>query len=158
FSGRKALLLRRLDRDRRLALRALLPVLDLARRRREQGMVLADAHVHAGMEHRAALANEDRARVDELAAEGLEAQALALGIAAVAGRAACFLVCHGVWSLSDGVHTDFRVVLAMALGLLVVLAAAHLEDLHLRAATMGDDGGRDFRSGHQGITEFDGVA
>jgi hypothetical protein len=46
----------------------------------------------------------------------------------------------------------------MALGFLIVLAAAHLEDLHLRAATVGDDGGGDSRSGHQGITELHGVA
>jgi len=46
----------------------------------------------------------------------------------------------------------------MALGLLVVLAAAHLEDLHLRAATVGDDGGGDFRARHQGITELHGLA
>src|SRR3954466_1705707 len=61
-------------------------------------------------------------------------------------------------SLRDRVHTDFRVVLAMALGLLVVLAAAHLEDLHLRATTVSDDGGGDSRSTHQGGTELHGVA
>src|SRR5258708_8809970 len=60
--------------------------------------------------------------------------------------------------LADGIHTDFRVVLAMPLRLLVVLAAAQLEDLHLRAASVGDDGGRNFRSGHQGITELYGVS
>jgi hypothetical protein len=46
----------------------------------------------------------------------------------------------------------------MALGLLVVLAAAHLEDLHLLAAPVGDDGSGDRRSGHQGITDLQGVA
>src|SRR5688500_3871516 len=153
-----SLLLRcRLDGDDRLALRTLLRVLHVARGSREQRVVLADAHVHAGMEARAALANEDRSRVDELAAEGLQAQALALGVAAVAGRAACFLVCH-LGSLDDRIHTDFRVVLAMPLGLLVMLAAAHLEDADLLAAPVGDDGGGDCRSGHQGITDLQGVA
>jgi len=46
----------------------------------------------------------------------------------------------------------------MPLRLLVVLAAAKLEDLHFHATTMGDDGGGDFRSGHQGITDLHGVA
>src|SRR5450631_531794 len=58
----------------------------------------------------------------------------------------------------DRVHTDFRVVLAMALRLLIVLAAAHLEDLQLHAAPVGDDGGGDCRSGHQGIADLHGVA
>src|SRR5438270_8004041 len=84
----------RLDRDGRLALRTVLRVLDRARRRGEERVVLADADVLARMEDRATLPHEDRARVHQLAAVGLETQALALGIAAVAGRAACFLVCH----------------------------------------------------------------
>src|SRR6476659_3209807 len=43
-------------------------------------------------------------------------------------------LCAMFQSLCNRVHTDFRVVLAMALVLLVVLAATHLEDLHLHAA------------------------
>src|SRR6185312_8189235 len=148
-----------LDRDGGLRLRAALRVLHVSGLRREERVVLADSHVHAGMELRAALAHEDGPRVHQLSAEGLEAEALALGIAAVAGRAACFLVCHVVslW-LGDGVHTDLRVVLPMALGLLVVLAAAQLEDLHLRAAPVGDDGGGYLGPAHQGVTELHGVA
>src|SRR5450631_2556263 len=83
-----------LDRHGRLALRAVLGVLHLSGLRREERVILADADVGAGMERRPALANQDRAGVHLLAAVCLEAEALRLGIAAVAGRPACFLVCH----------------------------------------------------------------
>src|SRR5438067_8775245 len=69
--------LRRLDRHGRLALRTVLGELDLAGREREERVVLANADVRAGVEPRAALANDDRARVHELAAECLDAEALA---------------------------------------------------------------------------------
>src|SRR5690348_9342275 len=62
----------------------------------EQGVVLADADIGAGMELGAALAHEDVAGEDELIAEPLHAQPLAGGIAAVARAAACFLMCHDV--------------------------------------------------------------
>src|SRR5687768_8370695 len=65
-------LLRRLDGDDRLALRTLLRVLHVPGGGGEEGVVLADADVHAGVEARAALPDEDRARIHELAAEGLE--------------------------------------------------------------------------------------
>src|SRR5512147_1826631 len=95
LSGRKEPLgLRRLDAHGVLLLGAVLGELHLAGHHREEGVVLADADVLARVELRAALADDDGARVHELAAVGLDAQALALGIAAVAGRAACFLVCH----------------------------------------------------------------
>src|SRR5258706_2451553 len=61
-------------------------------------------------------------------------------------------------SLSDRVHTNFRVVLAMSLGLLVVLAAAKLEDLHFRATTVGDDCRLHRRAGDKGITELYGLS
>src|SRR5258706_11447787 len=76
--------LHRLDRDHALLLRAVLVVLDLAGHEREEGVVLADADVRARMKLGAALAHEDRARVDELAAVDLDAEPLGLGIAAVA--------------------------------------------------------------------------
>src|SRR5690349_24155804 len=46
----------------------------------------------------------------------------------------------------------------MSLRLLVVLAAAHLEDLHLRAATVGDDRRLHFRAGDKRVTELHGVS
>mgnify|MGYP003693838575 CR=1 FL=1 len=78
----------------------------------------------------AALADDDAAGVDELAAVRLDAEALRFRVAAVARAAACLLVCHGgcAPSADDAVDLEFGVVLAMALVLLVVLAAAHLED------------------------------
>src|SRR6185312_15304805 len=60
----------------------------------EQGVVAADANVLAGVHLGAALADQDVARQNLLAAEALHAEALAVGIAAVARGAACFLVCH----------------------------------------------------------------
>src|SRR5665213_3329711 len=82
---------RRLDRDGALPRRAVDVVLHLAVGHREERVVLADADVAAGVEAGAALADQDGARVHLLAAVGLEAEALAFGIAAVAGRPACFL-------------------------------------------------------------------
>src|SRR5690242_1528916 len=60
--------------------------------------------------------------------------------------------------LSDGIHTDFRVVLAMPLRFRVVLAAAQLEDLHFHAAPVTEHRGRDLRPGHEGVTELHGVS
>src|SRR5262245_4966727 len=57
------LLLHRLDRHGGLGLGTVLRVLHVAGGLREERVVLADAHVHAGVELRAALTNEDRARV-----------------------------------------------------------------------------------------------
>src|SRR5690625_3598600 len=68
--------------------------LDGAGRQGEQGVVLAAADVVTGMELRAALADEDLARVDELAAETLDAEALRVGVAAVPGGAVTLLRCH----------------------------------------------------------------
>src|SRR5262245_34496448 len=73
---------------------ALLSELDAARLEREQRVVGADAHVLARAVRRAALAHEDVAGEDFLAAELLHAEPLRLGLAAVLGTAACFLVCH----------------------------------------------------------------
>ena len=64
----------------------------------EQGVVAADADILAGVHLGAALADEDVAGEDLLAAEPLHAEPLAVGIAAVARGAACFLVCHDVLS------------------------------------------------------------
>src|SRR5690349_15048401 len=72
--------------------------LDLAVGLGEQGVVAAHADVDAGMELRAALAHQDVAGDDALAAELLEAEALGLRIAAVTGTAACFFMCHGIFA------------------------------------------------------------
>ena len=106
-----------------------------------------------GMHLGAALAHDDAAGGHELAAVALDAEALRLGIAAVARAAACFLVCHGLFlalpvgdlSCRDAEDFDLGVVLPVALGLAVVLAAAHLEYAHLLAAPVADHLGRDLR-------------
>src|SRR5262245_30761634 len=64
---------------------------------REQRPVAADADVVAGVELGADLANQDRARVDSLAGEPLDAAHLGPRVAAVAGRALSFFVCHGAF-------------------------------------------------------------
>src|SRR3954447_532724 len=66
----------------------------------EEGVVAATADVHAGVEVGAALADQDLARVDGLAAEALHAEALSVGVAAVASGARSLFVCHGVFSSS----------------------------------------------------------
>jgi hypothetical protein len=49
----------------------------------EQCVVATTSHVHAGVEVRAALANDDLARLDDLATEALDAEVLRVGIATV---------------------------------------------------------------------------
>src|SRR5580704_3234264 len=61
---------------------------------REQRVVAATADAVAGVEVRAALADDDLARVHDLAAVTLDAEALGLGVAAVAAGRGALLVCH----------------------------------------------------------------
>src|SRR5258705_11284656 len=84
------------DPYRLVVVRAAGGVLDFARDLGKQRVVSAHAHVRAGMHHGAALAHEDLSRIDALAAIGLNAQALGLGIPSVARTSARFLVCHAV--------------------------------------------------------------
>src|SRR5215471_17625957 len=67
---------------------------DAAVGKRKKRVILADADVLARVPLGAALAHDDVAGEDSLSAELLHAEALALTVAAVAGRAACFLMCH----------------------------------------------------------------
>src|SRR5262245_9176284 len=60
----------------------------------EQGVIDADADIDAGLESRAALADEDAARGHELAAEPLDAEPLRVGIPAVSRAADTLLVGH----------------------------------------------------------------
>src|SRR5690606_113943 len=94
------LLLQRLDADRAALLLALDGETHLAVDQREQRVVLAPADVLAGMEAGAALAHDDRARADGLAAVGLDAEHLRLGIAAVPGGTAALFLCHVCSSLA----------------------------------------------------------
>src|SRR5262249_6938597 len=67
---------------------------------REQGVILAEADVPARMPLGAALTGQDVASQRVLAAAHLQAQALGMGLEAVASGAACLLVCHNVKSFS----------------------------------------------------------
>ena len=77
----------RLDVDDLAALA--LAELDGAVDEREQGVVATDADVAARVELGAALADDDRARSDLAAAEDLDAEALSVGVASVAGGTGC---------------------------------------------------------------------
>src|SRR3954471_24465756 len=71
---------------------------DSAAGKREQGVIPADADIGARIIFGAALAHDDVAADDILAAELLHAKAPARGVAAVAGGTACFLMCHVSYS------------------------------------------------------------
>ena len=62
----------------------------------EQCVVLATANVVARGDVRAALANDDLAGLDGLAAKDLGAEALGVGVATVTGSTLAFLVSHSV--------------------------------------------------------------
>ena len=84
FPGKFACRLSRHHADRLLAGRALDVEFDFAAHLGVQRMVLADADIVAGMDDRAALADDDAAGLDELPAVALDAQTFRLRIAAVA--------------------------------------------------------------------------
>src|SRR5258706_7451596 len=145
------------DVNRALVVRAPNRVFHLAVDPRVQRVVAADADVGAGMHDRAALPNQDLARVDALAAVDLDAEALRLGIAAVSRASARLLVCHDL-PLDDVVDADLGVRLPVALRLLMVLAAAQLEDLHLVAAAVREHGRLDLGAGNERRADLDAVA
>jgi hypothetical protein len=60
----------------------------------EQGVVATAAYAGAGVEVRAALADDDLACGNYLAAEALDAEALRVGVTTVASGARAFFVCH----------------------------------------------------------------
>src|SRR3569832_2194386 len=112
----------------------------LAVAKREERVVLAHADIGAGMELGTALTHDDVAAGNLLAAEHLHTQHLGVGVATVAGRTACFLVCHG--SLLARVNfgdLHFREVLTVATLAVRGLAALFLEGDDLLAAAVLDD-------------------
>jgi hypothetical protein len=72
--------------------------LDRAGGEGEQRVVATATDVGAGVEVRAALAHDDLAGADDLAAEALDAQALGVAVATVPGAGSTLLVCHAVTS------------------------------------------------------------
>src|SRR5690554_2674476 len=157
-------------------LRTLDAELDLAVDEREQRVVATQADARTRVELGAALANDDVAGIDGLAAEDLDAQVLRVGVAAVARGTYAILVCHDCFSLlivatGDAGDLDFGVMLAMSLPLHVVLAAAELDDADLVRAAVADHLGGDRRAleriadghaiaaaQHQDVVETDLVA
>src|SRR3954471_7573121 len=133
-------------------------ILHLARDAGVERVVPPHADVRSRMHFGAALAHEDLAGVDALAAIDLHAQTLGLRIASVPGAAACFLVCHSELTLDDVVDVDLGIRLPMSLGFLVVLAPAQLEDAHLVAAAMADDRRFDERARDERRADLDAVA
>src|SRR5213595_738905 len=69
-------------------------VLHLARDHRKQRVVAAESDAGPGADLRASLADQDRARIDQLATIDLHAQHLRIRVASVARRPAPLLVCH----------------------------------------------------------------
>lgn len=82
----------RKDADRATALFALDGKLYATFDQCEQGVVLADADVFAGMVGRTALANDDVAGENQLTTVAFYAKAFRFGVATVPDTAACFYV------------------------------------------------------------------
>src|SRR5271165_6847462 len=74
--------------------------LDAAIDQGEQRVIPAQPDIRARVPFGAALARDDVAGKHLLAAENLQTQPLAVGVAAVAGRAACLLMSHRSFSFS----------------------------------------------------------
>src|SRR5580704_10042616 len=75
---------------------------DRAIDQREQRVIAPHADLAAGMKLGAALADDDVAGDDDLAAEFFDAEPAAAAVAPVAGRAACFLMRHLALSWRGG--------------------------------------------------------
>src|SRR5437762_11819412 len=82
-------------------------VLHLARDHRKQRVVAAESDAGPGADLRASLADQDRARVDQLATVDLHAQHLRIRVAPVARRPAPLLVCHYLVSFLAVRRGDF---------------------------------------------------
>src|SRR5690606_20292052 len=143
-------------------LRALDGELDGAVDQREQRVVAAQADARTRMELGAALADDDVAGLDGLAAVHLHAEVLRVGVAAVARGTYALLVCHDCVSClllvagGDAGDLDFGVVLPMPHLLLVVLAAAELDDADLVGAAVADDLGGD-RGALERVADLDAI-
>src|SRR5205823_2296254 len=128
---------------------------------REQRMVFADAYVGSRMNQSAALASDDAAGANDLAAVHFDAEPFGLRIAAVTRASARLFVCHGRTPLrlfGDAVDAELGVALPVALVLLVMLAPPHFENFHLLAAALRKDRSLDCRAGNDRLTQSDGVA
>src|SRR5471030_871755 len=135
----------------------------------EEGVVATDTDILARVHLGTALADQDVARHDLLAAEALHAEAASVGIAAVTRRAACFFMCHRTAPVAllgdDLFDLDHRQILTMTVLAPRILATALLEDdqvfaaalLHDRADNLGAGNGglADLVAHHQDVGELD---
>jgi hypothetical protein len=117
---------------------AVLVELHLAVHERKERPIAARADVLARDEFAAALADDDAARADDFAAKFFYAQPFADAVAPVADAALTFFMCHKMLSVDrrDLYHSQF---LAMADGLVITLAAFHLEREFFLAALVLDN-------------------
>src|SRR5260370_24527183 len=90
------------------AVAALVFELHEAGNEREERVVLTLTDVVSRLVLGAALAHQDCAGVDELSAEALDAQPLAVRIAAICRGAAAFLMCHKVILFSKKCRAEAR--------------------------------------------------
>jgi len=131
-----------------------LVVLDRAVLEREERPIATDADILAGMDASAALADEDVAGDDGLAAKFLHAEPLRVTVAAVTRCSLTFFVRHGLkCSLCvDGLDLDNGKLLAMALFTFHALALFLFENDDLFTALVLKNGGR-----HAGAVEDRGA-
>ena len=124
---------------------AVLVELHLAVHERKKRPITARADVLARDELAAALAHDDAARADDRAAKFFYAQPFADAVAPVADAALTFFMCHKILSVDrrDFHHGQF---LTMADGLVITLAAFHLEREFFLAALVLDDIGHNARA------------
>lgn len=103
----------------------------------EQGMILAHADIIAGMDLRAALADNDTTGRDQLAAVALYPQSFGIRITTISGTATCFFMCHGKLSLCRNAgDLDFSIILPMSLMFLIMFPPPHLKNTHLVMSTL----------------------
>ena len=128
---------------------AVLVELHLAVHERKERPIAARADILARDKFAAALADDDAARRDDRAAKFFYAQPFADAVATVSYAALTFLMCHKILSVDcrDLHHGQF---LTMADGLVITLAAFHLEREFLLAALVLDDIRHDGRAADGG--------
>jgi len=120
----------------------------------EQGPIAAGADVLARDELRTALTHEDAAGGDDMAAVFFHAETFADAVTSVAATALSFFMFHKILSV-DGFDLHHGQFLTVTRGLVIALAAAHLERDDLLAALVLDDVGHDRGTGDHGRTHGD---
>src|SRR5690606_20623698 len=114
------------------------------------------ADVLAGLELRAALADQDAARRDELSVEPLDAETLRVAVAAVLRAAYALLVSHvRPSSALDLGDAHLGVALPVPDVAPVVGLRPELVDVHLVATSVADDLGRDLGAVDGGGADLD---